>query len=339
MHKIPISISGFRGEGSAEGKGKKEVSEQSSPRKAKVFEVKAARKARGGTKEGKSKMEQQDTRNKLKSLSIVLLISVVCLIGITFYAGNWEYIAQISWKEKLQQTAQAIKERIAPGPEIIEIDYEAVDMSHSIPVFMTTLEEGDGMVNVPLLSQKECGYQTGCELVSGAMVLQYYGLEISPQDIYDVIPKTDVLMNADGTGADPRQVFIGDPKGMGGYGCYANPLIDAMNQLLNEEWHAVNISGTPLSELEEGYLKNGTPVIIWTTIHMMEPEQGNRWKLQDGTEFQWIAGEHCLVLVGADKDYYYFNDPNHADEVVGYERGTVEERYQQMGRQAIILSH
>lgn len=282
-------------------------------------------------------MEHQDTPNKLKALSIVLLISAICLIGIIFYAGNWESIAQINWKERIQQISEAVKERIAPGPEMIEAGYEAVDMSHSMPVFMTTLEEGS-MIDVPLISQEECGYQTGCELVSGAMVLQYYGTEASPQDVYEVIPKSLTNWNADGTGADPRQVFIGDPQGMGGYGCYADPLIDAMNQLLNEKWHAINISGTSLAELEEGYLKKGTPVIIWTTIHMMEPGNGKRWKLQDGTEFQWIAGEHCLVLVGADEDYYYFNDPNYAGEVVGYERRTVEERYRQLGKQAIIIS-
>lgn len=284
-------------------------------------------------------MEHRDISNKHRSLSIMLLISAICLIGIIIYAGNWEVIAQINWKERIQQFSESVKERIAPGPEVIETGYEAVDMSHAMPVFMTTLEEGGGMVNVPLISQEECGYQTGCELVSGAMVLRYYGFEVSPQDLYEVIPKSLSIQNADGTGADPRQVFIGDPQGMGGYGCYAEPLIHAMNRLLNNEWYAINISGTSLVELEEMYLKKGTPVIIWTTLHMMEPGQGNRWTLQDGTEFQWIAGEHCMVLVGADTDYYYFNDPNHAGEVVGYERKTVEERYRQLGKQAIIISH
>lgn len=283
-------------------------------------------------------MEQKDTPKKLKTLSLALLISAICLIGITLYAGNWEYIAQIDWKEKLLQTSESVKERILPGPEVIECGYEAVDMSHSIPVLMTTRQEGEGVIDVPLISQEECGYQTGCELVSGAMVLNYYGQEVTPQDLYEVIPKTLSLQNADGTGADPRQVFIGDPQAIGGYGCYADPLVYAMNQLFEEEWHAVNISGTSLTKLEEGYLAKGTPVIIWTTIHMMEPGQGNRWTLADGTEFQWIAGEHCLVLVGADENYYYFNDPNRAGEVVGYERTTVEERYRQLGRQAIIVS-
>ena len=43
-------------------------------------------------------------------------------------------------------------------------------------------------------------------------------------------------------------------------------------------------------------------------------------------------------MVGADEHYYYFNDPDCEGEVVGYERSVVEQRYEQLGRQALILS-
>lgn len=283
-------------------------------------------------------MEEKNYSKKLKSLSILLLISTLCLIGITVYASNWEQVAQIDWKEEFRQTTKAVKERVFPGPEILEVGYEMTDMSHAMPVLMTTLEAGDGMIPVPLISQEECGYQTGCELVSGAMLLNYYEMEVTPQELYEVIAKVSSPMNADGTGVDPREYFIGDPRKAGGYGCYAGTLTTAMNQVTNDEWYATNISGTTLKKIEEEYLSRGTPVIIWATIHMMEPKVGNHWLLQDGTDFQWWAGEHCLVLVGADDNYYYFNDPNYAGEVIGYERATVEERFRQMGKQAIIVS-
>lgn len=71
---------------------------------------------------------------------------------------------------------------------------------------------------------------------------------------------------------------------------------------------------------------------------MKPPKEGNRWTLEDGTQFQWLAGEHCLVLVGADEDYYYFNDPDYGDEVIGYEKELVQQRYDELGRQAIVIS-
>lgn len=274
----------------------------------------------------KSKIKEKKKTNKIKPLLISLFLSACCFVVIVIYALNWEQIHQIDWS------------RFFPEPEIMEAYYEITNMSHSMPVLTKKAEEGMSIIPVPLINQKECGYLTGCELVSGTMVLNYYDKEVTPQDLYEVIEKVPEPVDPNGTGIDPRVYFIGDPKRSNGFGCYAEPLIEAMNKVFSGERYAVNISGTSLETIEKEYLAEGTPVIIWATIHMSEPEQGNQWQLEDGTEFQWLAGEHCLVLVGADDNYYYFNDPDHAGEVIGYEKEIVEKRYQQLGRQAIIVS-
>lgn len=271
-------------------------------------------------------MKEKKRSNKIKPLLISLVLSLCCFVGIVIYAWNWEQINQMVWN------------RLFPEPETLEAYYEITSMSRSMPVLTKKAEEGTPIIAVPLISQKECGYRTGCELVSGTMVLNYYEQEISPSELYEVIDKAPEAVDQNGTGIDPRLYFIGDPRKNNGFGCYAEPLIAAMNQVFSGERYAVNISGTSLETIEKEYLAEGTPVIIWATIHMAEPEQGNRWRLEDGTEFQWLAGEHCLVLVGMDDAYYYFNDPDHEGEVVGYEKELVEMRYQQLGRQAIIVS-
>lgn len=271
-------------------------------------------------------MKEKKTTNKIKPLLISLFLSVCCFIIIAIYAQNWERIHQIDWRS------------FFPEPESLEAYYEITNMSHAMPVLTKKAEEGVPVIPVPLLSQRDCGYLTGCELVSGTMVLNYYEQEVSAQDLYEVISKVPAPVSQDGTGADPRMYFIGDPQKSNGFGCYAEPLIAAMNELLSGERYAVNISGTALKTMEETYLSEGIPVIIWATIHMSEPLQGNQWQLEDGSEFQWLAGEHCLVLVGFDENYYYFNDPDHEGEVIGYEKGLVEQRYQQLGRQAVIVS-
>lgn len=271
-------------------------------------------------------MKKHTSERKLNALAIILGISAFCLIGITVYAMNWEEINQFDWSS------------IFPEPETLEAYYEITNMSHSMPVLVKTVEEGVTIIPVPLISQKECGYQTGCELVSAAMVLNHYEQQATPQELYDIIDKAPEPVNQEGIGVNPNSYFIGNPQTMNGFGCYAGPIIDAMNELFAGERYAVNISGTSLETIDQKYLSEGTPVIIWATIHMSEPTQGNRWTLEDGTEFQWLAGEHCLVLVGADDKYYYFNDPDHEGEVVGYEKTLVEQRYQQLGRQAIIVS-
>lgn len=285
-------------------------------------------------------MDQKKSPSKLNRLLIVLLVSVLCLVGIIIYANNWERISEVDWnavRQQLVDKSVALREKFMPTEEELVVHFDVAEMSRDMPV-LTRTAEGVEVIDVPLMNQKEYGYLTGCELVSGAMVLSYYGEQVTPQAVYEVIRKSNGIVDEAGNGINPNDCFIGNPKTIRGYGCYSGALMDAMNQLLGEEWHAVNISGTDLETIERTYIEEGRPVIIWATIHMMEPMKGATWKLADGTDFQWMAGEHCLVLVGADEHYYYFNDPDHADEVIGYERTLVEERYQQLGQQAIIVS-
>lgn len=284
-----------------------------------------------------------------KKLGIILAVSVLLLLGITVYALHWEELAAVSFEERVE----AVKEKVSEWSEQRgaghdsaatedekqeEFECEIAYMSRQFPALMKIADAQEDWIAVPLISQEEVGYQTGCELVSAAMVLNYYGIEASPEDVYAVIKKTADREGNASYGEDPDVYFIGDPRTSHAFGCYVHPLTDAMNQLLGEDWQAVNVSDSELEYLVENYLEQGIPIIIWATINMSNPQEGDSWMLSDGRMFQWIAGEHCLVMVGSDEEYYYFNDPNHAGEVIGYEKALVQERYEQLGKQAIIIS-
>lgn len=74
-------------------------------------------------------------------------------------------------------------------------------------------------------------------------------------------------------------------------------------------------------------------------MNMVQPRPGKSWIVEDsGKTFQWIAGEHCLVLVGYDKDHYYFNDPYESNGLKAFKKGLVEDRFQALGRQAVVVS-
>ncbi len=283
-----------------------------------------------------------------KKLSIILGVSVIFLLGISAYALHWEEIASVDWKERTgivkEKVVEWSKQHLAKqneekyGDENAPYQCEIAYMSHQFPALMKVATSQDEKIEVPLISQADVGYQTGCELISAAMVLNYYGIDATPEDVYAVIEKTPAWNTNESYGEDPDEYFIGDPRTAHAFGCYVNPLVDAMNRILDENWRAVNVSDSELEYLEKNYLEQGIPIIIWATINMSEPQEGESWTLRDGKAFQWIAGEHCLVMVGADENYYYFNDPNHAGEVIGYEKVLVQERYEQLGKQAIIIS-
>ena len=56
-----------------------------------------------------------------------------------------------------------------------------------------------------------------------------------------------------------------------------------------------------------------------------------------GDKYTWIAGEHCLVLVGYDYYRYYFNDPYKDHGIIGYDRKVVEQRYKELGNMAVVI--
>ena len=193
---------------------------------------------------------------------------------------------------------------------------------------------------VPYLSQENT-MPTGCELVSATMVLQYYGYDITADDFVDnYVDTTPITYTDDGTmiAPDPNDAFVGNPREYASYGCYAPVVAKAMNRVTSGSHQAQVMTGTPLSTLAELYVANGTPVLVWVTIDMTASCPGDSWLVADtGDWFTWIAGEHCMMLVGSEEDCYYLLDPHNSNGLVSYDKALVESRFQELGYQSVVL--
>lgn len=193
------------------------------------------------------------------------------------------------------------------------------------------------IISVPYISQQGT-YVTGCELVSTAMVLNYYRYDVSVKDVVTQTPCSELSETVDGlVGEHPSQSFIGNPTSESGFGCYAPVVVSVLNTFFRRDNRkkAVDLTGTEFEDLIP-YVDQGDPVIVWATINMHPSGRGDSWTLRDtGEEFTWPAGEHCLVLVGYDRNEYYFNDPYDSKGLVGYDRDVVRERYAELGKQAV----
>jgi uncharacterized protein YvpB len=194
------------------------------------------------------------------------------------------------------------------------------------------------MIDVPYLSQ-DSDFPTGCESVSAVMVLQYYGKNISPEDFIENYLIQEDFWEENGVriGPSPWEAFVGSPYSSNSYGCYAPVIVDALRKACPTGFDVRNEMGSSLNKLVEIYIDTDIPVLIWATMDMKESYKSDQWQLENGETFTWIAGEHCLVLVGYDEDAYYFNDPYQNHGVVGYDKKTVEKRYRELGRQAVVL--
>ena len=194
------------------------------------------------------------------------------------------------------------------------------------------------IINVPTISQFP-DLPTGCEAVSATMVLQYYGVDITAEDfVLSWLECSDDFHRENGRlyGPDPNKVFAGNPFVVNSYGCFAEPIINAINHN-SYDCKAQKISNGILSELCYEYIDNDKPLLIWATMNMEDSYEGNSWYLEDGTKFTWIAREHCLVLVGYNDAYYLLNDPM-TGNVVAYRKDVVEKRFAELGGQAIYVS-
>ncbi len=193
-------------------------------------------------------------------------------------------------------------------------------------------------ISVPTLCQFP-DLPTGCEAVAATMVLNFYNINITPQEFArNWIEHSEDFYYSNGKlyGPDPNKVFAGNPFTNNSYGCFSGAIALAINQK-NSNCTAKAITDQSLEQLCKEYIDREQPLLIWATMGMKKSSQGNTWHLNNGKEFTWIAGEHCLVLVGYNDDYYFFNDPISGSNVA-YQKHIVEKRFAELSNQAVYIS-
>lgn len=207
--------------------------------------------------------------------------------------------------------------------------------------------KADFLIDVPYISN--LSIPEGCEGLSATMLLQYFGFNITAKNfINSYIPRENWDSQ---TAPDPNEAYIGDPYISTGYncgfGCYAECIAKSINKLILDReagnaLHAQAYFGESISSLMS-HVNSGIPVLIWATMNMKPSSTKNTktWTLRNGirkgSKFTWIAGEHCLVLVGYNSRSYFFNDPYKSNGVIGFPKDIVNQRYNELGQQSVVV--
>jgi len=164
--------------------------------------------------------------------------------------------------------------------------------------------------NVPLIKQRP-ELPFGCEVTSTAMMLQYAGVHVSKMDLYKAVKKDDdpiVIKNGDILQwGDPSEGFVGDMTGKTGrgYAVFDEPIEDLVNQFL--PGRAINLTNEPFEKILN-HIKNGYPVVVWTTGDYRLPNQWEEW-MHNGKKIKTPIDLHVVTLVGFDQHFVYLNDP------------------------------
>lgn len=200
------------------------------------------------------------------------------------------------------------------------------------------------LIEINGLSQD--GIPTGCESVSTVMVLNYLGIEITPEEFINNYLPCEKFYRVDDMlyGPDPEEAFAGDPYSKNSLGCYPKVILKALGNMKNcnypgmEQLAFEDISGMEFVKIIETYIAKNIPVLLWVTMDMKPSYEGMQYYLEDGSLYTWRAGEHCMVLCGYDETNYYLMDPLADGQLVSYPKETVEARYLEMGQHAVVIN-
>lgn len=145
-------------------------------------------------------------------------------------------------------------------------------------------------------------YPTGCESASLYILLQYYGVDVTMEEIVEALPKGPTPYEVDGVlyGANPEREFVGDPRDLSSYGVFNEPIRETAEQFKSG---AIAKSGATLEDIKE-IIANGNPVEAWYTTNIEGGIQYRReWiDYETGETVRWPAYEHAVVIYGFD-DY------------------------------------
>lgn len=172
---------------------------------------------------------------------------------------------------------------------------------------------------------------TGCEITALTTVLNYLGYDV------DKLTLADNFLDKGRVGeTSPYKAFVGNPRDEDACGAFAPVIVNSAKRYLyseNSDMNVYNVTGADYSELVD-YVDNGHPVLVWETMWMAKPHIAAEWNV-DGETIVWKSHEHATVLIGYTADTYIMADPLRG--IYEYDKEVVEERYKDMGRQAIVI--
>ena len=176
-------------------------------------------------------------------------------------------------------------------------------------------------------------YPTGCESVALHILLKYNEINASVEDIISRLKKGELPYQVGNKkyGGNPEIEFIGNPKSKYSYGVYNKPLAEVANTFKSNITSKTGVKFEDMLEI----VKQGKPVLVWTTINLSKPYISQSWTYRPtGEIISWISGEHAVVVIGFNQNQIIISDP-YTGTIRYLDKSTFESRYNYLGRRVL----
>ncbi len=188
-------------------------------------------------------------------------------------------------------------------------------------------------LNVPLENQMP-DLPNGCEVTSLSMLMNYYGIKVSKNELAETIQHVDSFTDGGKYRGNPHQGFVGHMTiANAGWCVYNEPLYNVARKYTS---HIENITGSDFLSLLK-LVSNGHPVMIITTTLFNKVNNMQTWDTNTG-KVNVTPSSHACVITGYSKPkkVVYVNNPyGYKNQPVNWKN--LQASYNQQGRQALYI--
>lgn len=189
-------------------------------------------------------------------------------------------------------------------------------------------------LNVPLRNQLP-DLPNGCEVTSLAMLMNYYGIQVTQNELAQNIEHVDSFTDNGKYRGNPNQGFVGHMSvANAGWCVYNGPLYNLARKYTNR---IVNITGSDFLRVLK-LVSDGHPVMIITTTSFSKVNNMQTWETNTG-KVRVTPSSHACVITGYNKKkkLVYVNNPyGIKNQAVNWHN--LEQSYDQQGRQALYIN-
>lgn len=176
-------------------------------------------------------------------------------------------------------------------------------------------------------------YPTGCESVALYILLKYYNVDVTVEEIVSKLKKGSLPYKIEDElyGGNPEIEFIGDPKNDFSYGVFNTPIAEVAKTFKE---NVFNKEGLELEEILD-IVKENRPVMVWTTINNAKSNISKSWIYrQTGERIYWKDKEHAVVIIGYNDEQVIVSDP-YTGKITRYNRNKFKQNYNYLGKRAV----